>query len=55
MSKYQKKTIMEVMSYTEAQAEALLEVMNKNNDHPDWSEYDELDFYLFFKMIADEA
>lgn len=51
MSKYQLKTIQEVMGFTPDEAEHLVELMNANNDHPDWSEFSNSQFRSHFKSV----
>lgn len=51
MSKYQVTTIQEVMGFTAEQAEQLIQVMDANNDHPDWSEFSDRQFRSHFKSV----
>jgi hypothetical protein len=50
-SRAQVFTIMEVMLYTEAQAYALVDFMDAEGDHPDWSEYSTAQFRRHFREV----
>lgn len=52
MSKYQIITIQKVMGFTAEQAEHLVQVMDMNNDHPDWSEFSDRQFRNHFKSVS---
>ena len=51
MSKYQFNTIQKVMGLTPEEAERLVQLMDANNDHPDWSEYSDSQFRSHFKSV----
>jgi hypothetical protein len=51
MSKYQLKTVQQIMGLNAEQAENLINLMDKTNDHPDWSEYSDSQFRKHFKSI----
>lgn len=56
MSKYQLNTIQKVMGFTPDEAERLVQLMDANNDHPDWSEFSDRQFRWHFKsVLADNA
>lgn len=51
MSKYQMKTIREVMNFSEEQAEHLMSLMDSTGDHPDWSEFSTAQFRRHFALV----
>lgn len=51
MSKFQLKTIQEVLGCDIKQAEELMELMDQTGDYPDWSEYSNKQFRNHFKDV----
>lgn len=51
MSKFQLKTIQEVMGFNVEQAENLMNLMDQTGDYPDWSEYSNSQFRKHFKSV----
>jgi len=51
MSKYQLKTIREVMGCSDEQAHTLMNLMDATGDHPDWSEFSTEQFRRHFTLV----
>jgi hypothetical protein len=50
-SRAQVFTVIEVMKYTEAQAYDLVDFMDAEGEHPDWSEYSNAQFRRHFREV----
>jgi len=55
-SRLQVFTVMELMKYTEERAYALVDFMDSEGEHPDWSEYSTAELRRHFReVVAYEA